>query len=66
MSWGSSRTTIIVVEDNATALNVRPEPLGLQVLSVRSYLEALGAIACLKSGLAPQVLAPHIAALKVI
>jgi hypothetical protein len=66
LSWGSSRATVIVVEDNLTALAVRPEPLGLQVISVRSYLEGLGLVACLKAGLDPRALVPHISSLQAI
>ncbi len=42
---------LIAVEDNTTALQVFPEDLGINVLRVRSYLEAVGAITAHRSGI---------------
>jgi hypothetical protein len=37
--------------------------LGIEALSVQSYLEAIGAIAAHRSGIDPNALRPHIAPL---
>lgn len=44
-------TERIVVTGNATQMNVPPEALGLAATPVRSYLEAIGAIAVHRAGL---------------
>ena len=66
LSLSSRGTKLIAVEENETALNVPPEPLGLKVIRVRSYLEALGAIASDRAGVDPKVLQPDIALLQPI
>ncbi len=50
LSLSGTDTQIIAVEDNATALAVEAPMLGLQVFSVRSYLEAIGAISAQRAG----------------
>ncbi len=59
LSWGDRPTRIIAVEDNRTTLDVPPEPLGLQVLRVRSYWEAIGVIVSDRAGVNPMALSTH-------
>ncbi|HAG80978.1 MAG TPA: hypothetical protein DCL61_07340, partial [Cyanobacteria bacterium UBA12227] len=42
LSFSQSQTQIIAVEENQTSMQVPPEPLGIKVIRVHSYLEALG------------------------
>ncbi|MDB9311471.1 DUF3326 domain-containing protein [Spirulina sp. CS-785/01] len=58
-----SHSRIIAVQDNATQMQVPPERLGMKALLVQSYLEALGAIAAYRQGIAPDLLRPHISPL---
>lgn len=64
LSLSRTRTMIIAVEDNATALNVRPESLGISAITVGSYLEAVGALASHRAGIDPSMVAPSIAPLR--
>ena len=63
-----SRTAaqIIAVEDNKTTLTIRPESVGIKALRVRSYLEAIGAIAAHKAGIGVEAIAPQISSLKAV
>lgn len=60
LSLSSTATQIIAVEDNSTALKVDAASLELNVTIVRSYLEAIGAIATQRGGIALSALSPHI------
>ncbi len=51
LSWGSSSTLIIAVENNKTQLNVPPEPLGIRAFRVNSYLEAMGVLVAHRAGI---------------
>ncbi|KAH9307101.1 hypothetical protein KI387_011505, partial [Taxus chinensis] len=51
-----SKPLIIGVEENQTVLSDTPDKLGLNVLKVENYWEALGVIAAHKSGIDPQSL----------
>ena len=64
MSFANSATEIIAVTNNSTQINVPPEPLGIKVTQVNSYLEALGILACRKAGIDPQVFHPEISSLR--
>ena len=64
LSLSGTATQIIAVEDNTTALAVDAAGLGLNVITVRSYLEAIGAIATQRSGIALSALSPHLSSLK--
>lgn len=55
-----TNTQIIAVSDNATRLNVTAEQLGIQVLTVRSYLEAIGVLVAHRAGIHPTALTPNI------
>lgn len=59
-----TRTTLITVRENANRMQVTPQSLGIQTVSVASYLEAIGVIAALRSGVNPGSLNPHIAQLR--
>lgn len=56
----SDATQIIAVQDNATALAVDARALGLNVLTVQSYLEAIGAIATQRAGISLTPFNPNI------
>lgn len=44
LSFAAKDVLIIAVEENQTVLDVTPEKLGLSVVRVKSYLEAIGVI----------------------
>ncbi|KAK7273797.1 hypothetical protein RIF29_14860 [Crotalaria pallida] len=50
---GKNKPLIITVEENETVLNDTPEKLGLEVLQVSNYWEAIGVIAAHKAGIDP-------------
>jgi hypothetical protein len=60
----ANQAQIIAVTDNTTKINVLPEPLGIKVTPVSSYLEAVGVIAALRAGIDFRVLNPSIAPLR--
>ena len=60
LSFAGLNTQIIVVEDNKTVLDIYPEVLGMNVIRVKSYLEALGAIVSHRAGISLQALKPKI------
>ncbi len=62
----SQSAQVIVVAENQTMLRVAPESLGLSVLQVNSYLEAIGALAVQRAGLDPNALRPAIAPLRLL
>ncbi len=49
----SASTQIIAVEDNTTTMQVSPESVGISAVRVRSYLDAIGAIAAHRAGITP-------------
>ncbi|MEL4895013.1 DUF3326 domain-containing protein [Crocosphaera sp. Alani8] len=58
LSLSQSKTRIITVRDNTTALNVTPEDLGMEAITVNSYLEALGVLVAHKAGISIEPLRP--------
>ena len=60
----ASRSEIIAVTNNTTEITVPPEPLGIKVTKVDSYLEVLGVIAARRAGIDYKVLNPSISALR--
>ena len=64
LSFASSSTQIIAVADNSTQIQVPPEPLGIKVTKVNSYLEALGVLAAYRAGVDFRVLNPSISSLR--
>lgn len=63
MSFASSSTEIIAVKNNSTQIQVPPEPLGIKVTPVNSYLEALGVLVARRAGINFQALNPSISSL---
>jgi hypothetical protein len=59
-----SHISIIAVEENQTTLQVPPEPLGIKVQRVNSYLEALGVMVAHRAGVHPGALRPEISSLR--
>ena len=64
LSFASSATQIIAVTDNSTQIQVPPEPLGIKVTKVNSYLEALGVLTALRAGVDYRVLHPNLSSLR--
>lgn len=64
LSFSDSPTQIIAVTDNSTQIQVPPEPLGIKVTQVNSYLEALGVLAALGAGVDFRVFHPDISSLR--
>ena len=59
LSLSGTTTQIIAVQDNTTALAVDADALGLTVINVQSYLEAIGVIATQRAGIDPTALSAH-------
>lgn len=66
MSFANSSAEIIAVTNNSTQINVPPEPLGIKITKVNSYLEALGVLVARKAGINLQVFHPKISSLHCI
>lgn len=64
LSLSRRQTLILAVEDNATTLNVPPESLGISVVRVRSYLEAIGVMAAHQAGVSSEALVGKISGLQ--
>ncbi|WP_235071130.1 DUF3326 domain-containing protein [Leptolyngbya sp. Heron Island J] len=64
LSLSGTKTQIIAVQDNTTALAVDAMALNLPVVTVQSYLEAVGAIASQRAGIALTALNPQISHLQ--
>ncbi|CCQ57451.1 hypothetical protein CWATWH0005_4203 [Crocosphaera watsonii WH 0005] len=63
LSFSGGNTRIITVKDNTTALNVTPEYLGMETITVNSYLEALGVLVAHKAGISIDPLRPTMSSL---
>lgn len=59
LSLSGTATQIIAVQDNVTTLTVTAADLGLDVVTARSYLEAIGTIAAQRAGITPSTLKPE-------
>jgi hypothetical protein len=64
LSLSGSRTQIVAVAENKTAIDVPPEPLGIKAIQVNSYLEAVGAIVAHKAGIYLNNLNPNLASIR--
>ena len=64
LHWAAQGKTIVAVEDNTTTLSVYPESLGISVLRVQSYLEAIGVVISDRAGVDAQRLRSSISPLK--
>ena len=63
LSFAGSNTQIIAVEENETVLDIYPEVLGMNVIRVKSYLEALGTIVSHRAGINLSALKPKISSI---
>lgn len=63
LSFSETKTKIITVENNQTALNVSPDLLGINTIKVRSYLEALGILVAHRAGINSESLEPELSSL---
>lgn len=63
LSFSQSKTTIIAVAENQTRMQVTPESLGINAITVQSYLEALGVIAAERAGVTIESLRPQLSSL---
>lgn len=63
LSLSQGNTQVVAVRDNKTRMQVYPEMLGIPAISVNSYLEALGVLVALRSGIHVDALSPAISAL---
>ncbi|MFB2835806.1 DUF3326 domain-containing protein [Floridanema evergladense] len=64
LSFSQLGVQIIAVAENQTQIQVPPEPLGMKVLRVNSYLEALGVLVAHKAGINPSALCPAISSIR--
>ncbi|WP_019508954.1 DUF3326 domain-containing protein [Pleurocapsa sp. PCC 7319] len=64
LSLSNSSTQIIAVTNNSTEIYVPPEPLGIKVITVNSYLEALGVLVAQRAGIDFRVLNPDLSSLR--
>jgi hypothetical protein len=64
LSFSGLKTKIIAVEDNQTAIQVPPEALGVEVIRVQSYLEALGVLVAHRTGISIECLNPKLSSIK--
>ncbi len=64
LSLSNGKTKIIAVSDNQTAIQVTPESLGISVITVRSYLEALGVLVAHRGGISVESLYPSLSFLQ--
>ncbi len=63
MSLAHRAAQVIAVRENTTTMAVTPKDLGIQAITVNTYLEAVGAIAAYKAGVAHSALLPQIPSL---
>ena len=61
LHFSGTRSRLIAVEENVTTLSITPEVLGIPVVRVRSYLEAIGVMAAHKAGISSGAIAPYMA-----
>lgn len=60
LSFNHTSTRIVTVGENITTMNATADGLGINSISVQSYLEALGILAALKAGVDEGALRPSI------
>ena len=66
LSLAHQAAQVIAVGENTTTMAVRPEDVGIEAIRVNTYLEAIGAIAAYKAGVAHSALRPNISPLPLI
>lgn len=62
----TTKAQIVAVSDNVTRLTVTAEQLGIPVLTVRSYAEAIGVLVAHRAGICPTALTPNIARIQAL
>ncbi|GAA6620675.1 DUF3326 domain-containing protein [Scytonema sp. NUACC26] len=62
----SRRCQIVTVEENQTQIQVRPQPLGIETIQVKSYLEAIGVLVAHQAGIDPLVLKSELSQLRLL
>lgn len=63
LSFSDRQTLIIAVEENKTRMQVSPDSLGIQAVTVNSYLEALGVLVADRAGIDHNALRPNLLAI---
>ncbi len=63
LSLSQSQAQIIAVGENQTSMQVPPEHLGIKVIRVHSYLEALGVLVAHRAGISADALSPSLPSL---
>jgi hypothetical protein len=63
MSFSQSPAQMIAVSENQTSMQVPPEHLGMKVIRVHSYLEALGILVAHRAGISADSLSPSLSPL---
>lgn len=63
LGFSQLKTKIIAVAENRTRMQVSPEALGVEAITVTSYLEALGAIVAHRAGVAITALGSQLSSL---
>lgn len=63
LGLSQQKTKIIAVKENQTQMKVSPESLGIEAITVESYIEALGVIAADRAGVSLEALRPHLQSL---
>ena len=64
LSFSQTKAQIIAVEENKTQMEVSPEPLGVKIIRVNSYLEALGVLVAHRTGISANALRPSLLSLR--
>lgn len=64
LSLSNSQVTIITVRENTTKMQVTSNALGIKTIRVNSYLEALGALVAIRTGISIAPLHPSLSSLR--
>ncbi len=64
LSFSQLPAQIIAVAENQTAIEVCPEPLGIEAMRVNSYLEALGLLVAHRAGISADALRPSLSSIR--
>lgn len=66
LSFSASKTKIIAVENNQTAIKVTGEGLGMEVIRVKSYLEAVGVLVAHRTGISIESFNPELKSMRLL
>lgn len=64
LSFAQSSTALITVQENTTRMQVPAKALGLEAITVSSYLEAIGVLAAHRAGISPAALSTNLSPLQ--